>query len=73
MTSFFFYENRDDVHIFRRPTVDGHPTKGYHPVCGRQVNFLDITNDAMIPGVSPKKETNRFWNRIIQKAEALIR
>ncbi|XP_031637146.1 venom carboxylesterase-6-like [Contarinia nasturtii] len=55
-----------------RPTVNGSPIRGYKPVQGHRINFLDITNNAMIPGVSPKKENVAFWHRILQDAEELV-
>lgn len=58
--------------IFRRPTVDGWPVRGYQPVRDCKINFLDITNDALILGLSPKRDAIRFWNRILQNAQSLV-
>lgn len=59
--------------VVRRPTIDGCPVKGYQPVRDCKINFLDITNDALIPGLSPKRDAIRFWNRILQSAQSLVR
>lgn len=59
--------------VFSEPSVDDEPVEGFKPVRGCKVNFLDITNYALTPGQAPKKEATKFWSRILQKAETLVR
>lgn len=51
----------------------GQPIKRFQPVRDHKINFLDITNAAAIPDTSPNKDVIKFWNRILQNAEMLIR
>lgn len=39
----------------------------------KRIQFLNITNKGISPGLSPKKDSIRFWNRILQKAQTLVR
>lgn len=59
-------------HHFSRPTINGMPVEGYKPVRRRKINFLDVTNDALIIGQAPKNNAVHFWKRIMRKAESLV-
>lgn len=46
------------------PAHNGDPVDEFLPIKGDQVNFLDITNDGLKPGVDPNKKANEFWSGI---------
>lgn len=53
--------------FYREPTRDGIPVSGFLPIQGDKINFLDITNDGLKPGVNPNPEAYELWANIERK------
>lgn len=56
---------------FSSPIYQSDPADEFLPIRKQKVNYLDITNEGLIPGVAPKKQAISFWQRIMLKAEEL--
>lgn len=52
----------------RRPTTKGMPLKGYKPIRGDEINFLDVTNDGLMLGQSPNKRSCNFLDGVFADA-----
>lgn len=53
---------------FRKPTISGSLLADYKPIRENEVNFLDVTNDGLVIGISPNRRSNRFLSKIFAEA-----
>lgn len=42
--------------------------KGYEPINGKIINFLDITNDGLVIGESPNKRSSKLLDKVLYEA-----
>lgn len=53
---------------FSEPTHNDDLVAGFLPIEGGVVNFLDLNNVEMLPGVDPNRKAMDFWAHIEQEA-----
>lgn len=54
---------------FSEPSHQNDPVEGFQPIQNDAVHFLDITNEGLIPGLSPNKKANDLWASIDQQIQ----
>lgn len=47
--------------LFSEPSHQNDPIEGFQPIEEGKINFLDIINDGLYPGLDPNREANHFW------------
>lgn len=54
---------------FRTPNPNNE--NGFLPIESEKMNFLDVTNDGLVPGVNPNRKAIELWARIEQQVHEI--
>jgi len=54
------------------PTPNENPAN-FKPVQNNEINFLDINNEGLTPGLNPHRKSVQFWNDLYQKYQSLLK
>lgn len=49
------------------------PSPGFKPIQNGEINFLDITNKGLMPGVNPNGKAMDFWMNIEKRMQKYIK
>lgn len=58
--------------IRRNPTINGDPIEEFRPVQVDELNFVDVTIDGLIAGVSPNGNHTQFLDYVVKEAKRLV-
>ncbi|XP_055301656.1 esterase B1-like [Sitodiplosis mosellana] len=56
---------------YGEPTYQQEPIAGFLPIDDDQVNFLDVTNDGLMPGVNPNQKAMEFWAHVEREVQEI--